>query len=434
MVDNANVMPAPLVIGASFAYLLLLFAVAYFGDRRAEQGRSIIANPWTYTLSLAVYCSAWTYFGSVGQAASGGLWFLPTYLGPTLVMMLAYFVTLKMIRISQTYRITTIADFIASRYGKSHLLGGLVTIIVVVGIIPYIALQLKAVSVGYAVLTGDGSTMGAVQGNWLRDSTLYVALVLALFTVLFGVRHLDASERHEGMVAAIAFESVIKLAAFLVVGVFVAYQLYDGIGDIFTRVAAHPELQQLLTFEGEKGGGYGKWFAMILLAGLSFILLPRQFQVTVVENVNELHLRRAIWMFPAYLLLINILVVPIALGGLLYFGNAPVDPDTFVLSIPLAHGQSWVALLAFIGGLSAATGMVIVETIAVLTMICNDLVMPLMLRSRRFGAAYQSDLTGLLLVIRRSAILIVILLGYLYFRLAGETHALVSIGMISFRC
>lgn len=432
MVDSANVMPAPLVIGASFAYLLLLFAVAYFGDRRAEQGRSIIANPWTYTLSLAVYCSAWTYFGSVGQAASGGLWFLPTYLGPTLAMMLAYFVTLKMIRISQTYRITTIADFIASRYGKSHLLGGLVTIIVVVGIIPYIALQLKAVSVGYAVLTGDGSTMGAVQGNWLRDSTLYVALVLALFTVLFGVRHLDASERHEGMVAAIAFESVIKLAAFLVVGVFVAYQLYDGIGDIFTRVAAHPELQQLLTFEGEKGGGYGKWFAMILLAGLSFILLPRQFQVTVVENVNELHLRRAIWMFPAYLLLINILVVPIALGGLLYFGNAPVDPDTFVLSIPLAHGQSWVALLAFIGGLSAATGMVIVETIAVSTMICNDLVMPLMLRSRRFGAAYQSDLTGLLLVIRRSAILIVILLGYLYFRLAGETHALVSIGMISF--
>ncbi|MDX9698148.1 MAG: sensor histidine kinase [Rhodocyclaceae bacterium] len=426
--------PASLVIGVSFAYLLILFAVAYFGDRRAEQGRSIISNPWTYTLSLAVYCTAWTYFGSVGWAAKGGMWFLPIYLGPTLAMTLAWMVTLKMIRISRSYRITTIADFIASRYGKSHLLGGLVTIIVVVGIIPYIALQLKAISIGYAVLTGGPETPfnGDELGSWFQDSTLYVALTLALFTVLFGVRHLDATERHEGMVAAIAFESVVKLVAFLILGVFVTYGLYDGFGDIFSRAASNPELSGLLGFAGSSDSGYGGWFALILLAMLSALLLPRQFQVAVVENVNEGHLRRAAWMFPAYLLLINIFVVPIALGGLLHFGQGTVDPDTFVLSLPLALGHETLALLAFVGGLSAATGMVIVETIAVSTMICNDLVMPLLLRARRLHATVQSDLTGLLLRIRRGAILIVVLLGYLYFRLAGEAYALVSIGLISF--
>jgi hypothetical protein len=424
----------PLVVAVSFAYLLVLFAVAYFGDRRAEQGRSIIANPWTYALSMAVYCTAWTYFGSVGRAASGGVWFLPIYLGPTLAMTLSWLVLLKMIRIAKTYRITSIADFIASRYGKSHLLGGLVTIIAVVGMVPYIALQLKAVSSGYAVLTGrhDDYFYPVGLGGWLHDSTLYVALTLAVFTVLFGARHLDATERHEGMVAAIAFESVVKLLAFLAVGIFVTFGLYDGFGDIFARAYADPQLSSLLSIASGSASGYSGWFALTLLAMLSVIFLPRQFQVTVVENVNEQHLRRATWMFPTYLLLINIFVLPIALGGLLHFGQGTVDPDTFVLSLPLAHGQRALALLAFVGGLSAATGMVIVETIAVSTMVCNDLVMPLLLRSRRFNRAAHPDLTGLLLGIRRGAILVVLLLGYLYFRLAGEAYALVSIGLISF--
>ncbi|KON80657.1 sensor histidine kinase [Azoarcus sp. PA01] len=423
------------VVAVSFAYLLLLFAVAYFADRRAEQRRSVISNPWTYALSLGVYCTAWTYFGSVGRAASGGVWFLPIYLGPTLAMTLSWIVMLKMIRIAKTYRITSIADFIASRYGKSHLLGGLVTIIAVVGMIPYIALQLKAISSGYAVLTGerDGQFFALAGGSWVGDSTLYVALTLAVFTVLFGARHLDATERHEGMVAAIAFESVVKLLAFLVIGVFVTYGMYDGFGDLFTRAFADPELAGLLTVESASGAGYGGWFTLTLLAMLSVIFLPRQFQVMVVENVNEQHLRRATWLFPTYLFLINIFVLPIALGGLLFFGRGTVDPDTFVLSLPLAHGHSALALLAFVGGLSAATGMVIVETIAVSTMVCNDLVMPLVLRSRSFNRrAAHGDLTGLLLGIRRGAILVVLLLGYLYFRLAGEAYALVSIGLISF--
>ena len=315
--------PGWLIIGASFAYLLVLFAVAYFGDRRADEGRSIIANAWTYGLSLAVYCTAWTYFGSVGRAASGGIWFLPTYLGPTLGMALAWLVVLKMIRIARSHRITSIADFIASRYGKSHLLGGLVTVIAVIGIVPYIALQLKAVSTAYALLVSDPDVLaqaGAAAG-WWQDSTLYIALTLAAFTVLFGTRHLDTTERHEGMVAAIAFESVVKLLAFLAVGIYVTFWLYDGFGDLYARALQHPELASLLVFDGTGRIGYGGWFAHVLLAMLSVIFLPRQFQIAVVENVNEQHLRRATWVFPAYLLAINLFVIPIALGGLLHFGK-----------------------------------------------------------------------------------------------------------------
>ncbi len=426
--------PGWLIIGASFAYLLILFAVAYFGDRRADEGRSIIANSWTYGPSLAVYCTAWTYFGSVGRAASGGIWFLPTYLGPTLGMALAWLVVLKMIRIARSHRITSIADFIASRYGKSHLLGGLVTVIAVIGIVPYIALQLKAVSSAYALLVSDPDVLAQAgdASAWWQDSTLYIALTLAAFTVLFGTRHLDTTERHEGMVAAIAFESVVKLLAFLAVGIYVTFWLYDGFGDLYARAMQHPELASLLVFDGTGRIGYGGWFAHVLLAMLSVIFLPRQFQIAVVENVNEQHLRRATWVFPAYLLAINLFVIPIALGGLLHFGKGTVDPDTFVLTLPLAHDNAALALFVFIGGLSAATGMVIVEAIALLTMVCNDLVMPILLHSRRLGLSAQRDLTRLLLGIRRGAIVGVLLLGYVYFRLAGEAYALVSIGLISF--
>ena len=420
------------VIGASLAYLLLLFGVAWYGDKRAAQGRSIIANPWTYALSLGVYCTAWTYFGSVGRAASGGVWFLPIYLGPTLAMVLGWMVLRKMIRIAKTLRITSIADFIGSRYGKSPLLAGLVTFIAVVGIVPYIALQLKAVSAGYGLMTAPAGASAPGSVPWMQDSAFYVALVLAGFTMVFGARHLDATERHEGMVAAIAFESVVKLVAFLAVGLFVVYGLFDGLADLFARAHAVPALQSLVRLEQGAEFAWTQWFALILLSMLSVLFLPRQFQVMVVENVRESHLRRAVWVFPLYLLLINLFVLPIALGGLLYFGASPMNPENFVLSLPLAAGQHVLALLAFIGGLSAATGMVIVETIAVSTMVSNELVLPLLLRSRHFHGGAGRDLSRLLLGIRRAAILGVLVLGYVYFHLAGEAYALVSIGLISF--
>lgn len=421
-----------LVVGVSFAYLLALFAVAYYGDWRAEQGRSLLSSPWAYALSLAVYCTAWTYFGSVERAASGGIWFLPIYLGPTLAMVLGWVVVRKMIRIAKAYRITSIADFIGSRYGKSPLLAGLVTLIAVVGIIPYIALQLKAVSAGYALLTTPLGAPLVERVAWSQDSTCYVALVLAGFAMVFGARHLDTTERHEGMVAAIAFESVIKLAAFLAVGVFVVYGLFDGLGDLFSRVRAVPELAALLRLKQGGQFAWTQWFALTLLSMLSVLFLPRQFQVMVIENVRESHLRRAVWVFPLYLLAINLFVLPIALGGLLYFGPGQMNPENFILSLPLAAGWDALALFAFVGGLSAATGMVIVETIAVSTMVSNEFVLPLLLRSRHVRPDAGRDVSGLLLLIRRAAILGVLVLGYIYFHLAGEAYALVSIGLISF--
>ena len=426
--------PAPLVILVALAYLVLLFGVAFHADRRAAQGRSLIGNAWVYTLSLAVYCTAWTYFGSVGRAAGSGVWFLPIYLGPTLGMILAWLVVRKMIRIARTHRITSIADFIGSRYGKSPALASLVTLITVVGIVPYIALQLKAISVGYTLLTQPPEAQAVAGLPWWRDTALYVALALAGFTVIFGARRLDTTVRHEGMVAAIAFESVVKLVAFLAVGVFVTWGLFNGPADIFDRALADPELARLLrpSNASPTGFDYGAWFGLTLLSMLSVVFLPRQFQVMVVENVDESHLRRAAWAFPAYMLLINLFVLPIALGGLLHFAGTPANPEGFLISLPLSQGHQALALVAFIGGMSAATGMVIVEAIAVSTMVSNDLIMPWLLRLKRFRLRDGGELTGVLLATRRAAIVGILLLGYLYFHLAGEAYALVSIGLISF--
>ena len=406
------------------AYLGLLFAVARFGDARADAGKSIISAN-VYALSLAVYCTSWTFYGSVGRATSGGLSFLTIYLGPTL-MLLCVGVIIKMIRISKAQRITSIADFIASRYGKSQLLAGMVTVIAVIGVVPYIALQLKAMAASVDVLlehAGNGVEV------WGLDSTFLIAVVLALFSILFGTRHLDATERHEGMVAAVAFESVVKLIAFMAVGLFVTYGMFGGLGDLFQRAAASADLGRLLQLDS---GRAGTWTSLIILSGLAIIFLPRQFQIIVVENVDESHLKRAVWLFPLYLLLINIFVLPLALGGLLHFDGQSVNPDTFVLTLPLARGAEALALLAFIGGLSAATGMVIVETIALSTMVCNDLVMPILLRSTGKFVEKRKDLSGLLIGIRRAAIALILLLGYIYFRAAGEAYALVGIGLISF--
>jgi Na+/proline symporter/nitrogen-specific signal transduction histidine kinase len=419
---------------AAFVYLGILFAIAYYGDKRADEHRSIISNPYIYTLSIAVYCTAWTFYGSVGRAANTGVGFLPIYLGPTLMAALWWFVLRKIIRIAKTQRITSIADFIGSRYGKSALLAGMVTVIAVVGILPYISLQLKAVSTSYIIVQhypdlvmpqhSDERGMG-------EDTALYVALLLAAFTILFGTRHIDVTERHEGMVAAIAFESLVKLLAFLAVGAFLTFSLFDGPADLFTRASQVPELATMLTLEGVPGG-YTSWFTLTFLSMMAIMFLPRQFQVAVVENVNENHVKKALWLFPLYMLVINLFVLPLAFGGRLLFPAQDVDPDTFVLTVPMTQRQGLLTLIVFLGGLSAATGMVIVATIALSTMVCNDLVMPVLLRINSLGLTMWRDLTGLLLGIRRGTIVLVLLLGYLYFRLIGESYALVTIGLVSF--
>ncbi|HEU5176696.1 MAG TPA: histidine kinase dimerization/phospho-acceptor domain-containing protein, partial [Burkholderiales bacterium] len=301
--------------------------------------------------------------------------------------------------------------------------------------VPYISLQLKAVSNGFLIIMQYPEIVMPAKvaaAPLLQDTALWVALILAAFTILFGTRHLDTAEHHEGMVAAIAFESLVKLLAFLAVGVFVTFGLYNGFGDIFARAAADPELQPMLAPFGGVGGDYSSWIWLTILSMLAIMFLPRQFQVTVIENTDERHLGKAIWLFPLYMLAINVFVLPIAFGGLLHFPSGSVDADSFVLTLPLSEKHELLALVVFIGGLSAATGMVIVETIALSTMVCNDLVMPVLLRMRALRLNQRPDLTGLLLGIRRGAIVLILLLGYLYFKIAGEAYALVSIGLISF--
>ena len=423
-----------LIIGIACAYLGLLFAIAWWADRRAERGRSVIGSSTVYALSLAVYCTAWTFYGSVGRATVLGPGFLAIYLGPTLMALLWGSVLVKMVRVSKTQRITSIADFIATRYGMSQLLGGLVTVIAICGAVPYIALQLKAITWSYTILLHYPRVQMPLDLGlpFWQDTGFIIAMLLAAFTILFGTRHLEASERHEGMVAAVAFESIVKLLAFLAVGIWVTLGLLnlDGTsgGPTLPPATGDPRLAPLLDPNIQSAVD---WFAIVLLSGLAVILLPRQFQVAVVENSDERQIRRAIWLFPLYLLLINLFVIPIALAGLLTFPAGQADPDTFVLSLPMAFGQPWLALMVFIGGLSAAAAMVIVEVIALSTMVSNDLVLPVLLR-RWHRRPVGKDPAHLLLFIRRSAILLILMLGWLYYRLAGDAYALVGIGLISF--
>ena len=422
----------PLIIVAALIYLSLLFAIAFYGDRRAMAGRSLVRNPYVYTLAIAVYCTSWTYYGAVGSAARDGIQFLTIYLGPTIVFIGWWFVLRKILRIRKAYRITSIADFISSRYGKSTRLSMLVTLIAVVGSTPYIALQLKAVATSFNVLAGYkglNATADAVQASTVfADTAFWVAVGMAAFVILFGTRQIDADEHHEGVVAAVAFESVIKLAAFLAVGIFVTFGLHDGFGALFERTSDLPNAAALMTFPAESGA---RWITLLLLSMAAAICLPRQFQITMVENVEERHLGTASWLFPLYMLAMSLFALPIALAGLAQL-PASADPDFFVLTLPMVRGQGTLALIAFIGGLSSATSMVIVAAIALSTMVCNDLVMPALLRIPWLRLTERADLTGLLLSIRRVSIIVVFMLGFIYYDLAGETGALAAIGLVSF--
>ena len=422
------------ILLASLSYLALLFIIAHLGERAAAANRSLIANPYVYTLSMAVYCTAWTYYGSVGRAANTGIGFLPIYLGPTLMAATWWFVLRKIIRISRQQRLNSIADFIASRYGKSALLGGLVTVVAVIGILPYISLQLKAISTSYMVLRDYpdlGNMSTTVRELPWQDTAFWIALALAAFTILFGARNIDVTERHEGMVAAVAFESLFKLVAFLAVGLWVTFGLFDGPGELFRQAMSEPRLQALTRTEGLPGG-YTSWLSLTLLSMVAVMFLPRQFHMAVIENVDENHVRRAMWLFPLYLLVINLFVLPLAFAGEMRFPGGIVDPDTYVLTLPLAEQHTMLALFVFLGGLSAATGMVIVATIALTTMVSNDLLMPVLLRTRGQSFTTRLDAGRTLMRIRRVTIVVILLLGYLHFYLIGESYSLVTIGLVSF--
>ncbi len=418
-----------LVIGVSLLYILLLFLIASWSEKRQGAGRSVIANPHVYSLSIAVFATAWTYYGSVGKAATTGLDYLLIYLGPSLTAFSWWFVLRKTVRICRENNITSIADFIGSRYGKSQRLGGLVTLIAVMGIMPYIGLQLKAVSTSFEILCGRRHIAIPVPGmGELSVGTSAMAVgILALFAVLFGARRLSSTERHEGVVAAIALESMVKLCAFLAVGIYVTFFRFDGFQDIFDRMAMKfPEqLERLTTFGSPGRGSYSAIFSMLFISMGAIMLLPRQFHIMVIENADELHIRKAMWLFPAYLFLINLFVMPLALAGILVTGSAN-GADFFILSLPLKGGHPWLALLVFLGGFSAAAGMIMVESIAISTMLLDHLLMPVIVRisPRRW-------FPGLLLNLKRCGIVLVLVLGYLYQTIVTD-FTLVDMGIISF--
>jgi len=405
------------LFGIILAYLCLLFGVAYLAERRESKGRSIVSNPYVYALSIAVYCTSWTYFGSVGKAANSGLDFLTIYTGPTLMACLWPLVLKKIVRIAKTYRITTISDFLGARYGNSFAVSAIVTVITVIGITPYLGLQIKSIISTLEVCTG--STIGSSFLGWM------IMLVLSGFAVMFGARRLDASERHGGMVFAVAFESVIKLCAFLLVGFFVTYVLFDGFGDIFGRVR-NSEFWPLLSIDQNVNLAYPQWFSLTFLSMTAIMFLPRQFQMMVVENSDERHINKAMWLFPLYLLAINLFVLPIALGGLLK-GMSSSVADLFMLIIPLSEGNRMLTLATFLGGFSAATAMIIVESIALSTMVMNSLVVPTLYRITETGR-----FPFVLLNIKRVIILGCVVAGFVFAVLFGKFYSLVDMGLKSF--
>ncbi|MGI9411537.1 MAG: hybrid sensor histidine kinase/response regulator, partial [Hyphomicrobiaceae bacterium] len=410
-------------------YLCTLFLIAWFGDFWLRRWQSSAGRPLIYALSIAVYCTSWTFFGSVGWASSTGYDFLAVYIGPILMFTLGWPLITRIVRLAKAQNITSVADFLAARYGKSPAVAALVTCVAVIGTLPYIALQLRAIVVSVETMLG----VPTIPSNAFIDQNLIetgfvITVALAAFSVLFGTRHIDTTEHQDGLILAIATESLIKLMAFLTVGVFVVFYAFGSAGEFIEQLRTRPEVAELrnASISG------GTMLTVGLLSFIAILLLPRQFHVTVVENHSEQEIRRASWLLPLYLVLINLFVVPIAAAGLMLIPPESANPDMYVLAIPLAKEAEGVATVAFIGGLSAATAMVIVETVALSIMVCNGLVVPLLLSQREGEQNVADDLHAQLLTVRRFAIIIILMLCYVVYRTVGGVGNLAGIGLISF--
>ncbi len=408
------------LVAVLLGYLVFLFLVAAVAERFGRRLMAPRLRTLTYVLAISVYCTAWTFYGSVGLAANRGLEFLTIYLGPALIALMWPTVLRKLVRVAKEQRITTISDFIASRYGKSASLGTLVAALVVCGMIPYIALQLKAVSVTFQMMIQEDSVLSGF------DPALLVAGTLALFGILFGARNLDFTRQQTGLMTAVAVESIVKLIAFLLVGAFVTWGLFDGFAAIFTRIVDHPEWSALVTLGDAPAASYDRWVAMLLISMVAVMFLPRQFHVLVVQNPDERDVHTAAWAFPLYLLAINVFVLPIAFAGLLTFGSQTAA-DSFILALPLHARAELLAVIVFLGGFSAATAMIVVDSLALSKMISNDIVLPFILRRRHLEGVYWLSLAS-----TRLGILVVVTLGYLWAHMERGQFLLVEMGLLSF--
>ncbi|BAB52092.1 PAS domain-containing hybrid sensor histidine kinase/response regulator [Mesorhizobium japonicum] len=416
------------IVIIAIAYVTLLFAIASLGDRRSAVSGPGRARPFIYALSLAIYCTSWTFFGSVGLSSERGLEFLGIYTGPVLVFVFGFPLLNRIVRLAKTEKITSIADFLGARYGKSFTVAAIATLIATIGAVPYIALQLKAISGSVSLMVEHYTGSPPSFDPFVSDISLVVAMLLALFAVLFGTRHADATEHQDGLVLAVAVETVVKLAAFLAIGLMVTFLIFGGPGDMFAKLAENAQVRQAMGYNTS----LATWLVLTCLSGFAIIMLPRQFYVTIVENRGEAELRTATWVFPLYLVAINLFVLPIAFAGLSLVGTG-TSSDLYVLSLPLFSGHDLLAMAAFIGGLSAATAMVIVESVALSIMISNDLVIPLFVRRLlKTSTSENEDWSTLILNVRRGAIFILLFIAFLYYRESTNSARLSSIGLMSF--
>lgn len=419
-------MPAPLfresvVLLVAVCYLFLLFGVGYLAERKFDRLRTLGLDRYIYVLAAGVYCTSWTFYGCIGNAAQYGLSFLGLFVGPSVFALAWWIVLRKLVQVCRAGNITSVPDFLDVRYGGSGWIGPVSTLALVVGSVPYISLQLQAVSISVHLISG-----AAGSGAASIDPMLLVSLFMAAFALFFGGRYLDFTKQQGGLLTAVAVESVVKILIFVAVGLFVCYGVFGGVTDIYSKAASDPALSALATLSGPRGTGIARWTAFVAIAVIDVILLPRQFHVLVVQNGDLRHIRTAMWMFPLYLLLINLFVVPIALGGLLLGMPAPAG-DKYILAIPMLSGRRALSLLVFLGGFSAATAMVMVSSVALGKMVANNLLIPAMLKARRGFHAYRY-----LLATARISMLGVILLGYLYARVMSRNMVLMEIGLISF--
>ncbi|MCL6416206.1 hybrid sensor histidine kinase/response regulator [Aestuariirhabdus sp. Z084] len=405
----------------SLAYVGILFAIALFGDRRPVPRW----QPLVYSLALTTFCTTWTFYGRPFQHIQDGWLLAPAFLGAILLFVVGGRFLERMVTLAKRQNTTTVADFIASRYGNSRSIAGVVTLLLVLGVVPYIALQLKGVSISYHLLSGESQ----MELDWWRDSTLYIAVLMALFSILFGTRNIDTSEHHRGLMQAVAFESVVKFVAFVSVGLYAIYGINEGWLDLFSQAWQEPQIREVLT---DYSTPY-VYLTHVVLGALAMFCLPRLFHSMVVENDSERDLRTARWLFPLYLLLINLFILPIAFAGYFAIDTSGINGEYLTLMIPLQNEQNGLSLLAYIGGLSAGTSMVIVASVALATMLCNEILLPLWLKvTRRTLDVGSESLVRRVLVLRRLSISVVLLLAFGYYRWLSEVDALSAIGLVSF--
>ena len=403
-------------------YLAVLFVIAYSAEKRRTAFWA--DNPYIYALSLAVYCTAWTYYGSIGVAATSGLEYLTIYLGPVIVIPLWIYINTKIVRISRVNKISSISDFISLRYGNSRFLGALVALVCILAIIPYIGLQIKAVSETFHLLTESPPTQ-----NPLKDSATFVVVIIALFSSYYGTRYVDASEKRLGIISAVAVESFLKLIFFLILGVYVVYGIFNGFDDLFSQASQLKDFSQKNSIQGL--GGAFNWFFLLLLSASSIFLLPRQFHTSIIENRKEKHIKTAIWLFPLYLLLINLFVAPIAWGGRILFEGQLVNPEFFSILIPQKMGNTIIAVMVFFGGLSASISMIILSSIALSIMLSNNIIIPYGWLER-FKIKTDLHNSKIIVNIRKFSIFFLIISGFVFYRYLITENTLFSIGLVSF--